>query len=76
MPNVTGYDCSKVAVTRLTDILAQETKAYGIQVFVFSVGPTRTDMMAYMLESEAGRKWLPDLAKWLENDWCGPTVHP
>lgn len=69
MPYVTGYDCSKVAVTRLTDFLANETREYGIQVFAFSVGPTRTDMMAYMLESELGRKWLPDLAKWLENDW-------
>lgn len=69
MPNVTSYDCSKVAVTRLTDFMARETKVYGIQVFAFSVGPTRTDMMAYMLESEVGQKWLPDLAKWLENDW-------
>jgi hypothetical protein len=26
-------------------------------------------MMDYMLESEAGRKYLPDLAKWLEGSW-------
>jgi len=54
MPYVTGYDCSKVAVTRLTDFLAKETREFGIQVFAFSVGPTRTDMMAYMLENERG----------------------
>lgn len=69
MAKVTAYDCSKVAVTRFTDILARETGEYGIGVFAISVGPTHTEMMDYMLESEAGRKWLPDLAKWLEGQW-------
>lgn len=69
MPNVTAYDCSKVAVTRLTNLLAGESKAFGVSVFAITVGPTHTDMMDYMLESEAGRKYLPDLAKMLENSW-------
>jgi NAD(P)-dependent dehydrogenase (short-subunit alcohol dehydrogenase family) len=69
MPYLTAYDCSKVAVTRLTHFLAQETKAHGISVFAITVGPTHTDMMDYLLESEAGRKYLPDLAKWLEGSW-------
>lgn len=69
MPYVTAYDCSKVAVTRLTDFLASETREYGICVFAITVGPTHTGMMDYMLESEAGHKWLPDLAKWLEGRW-------
>lgn len=69
MPNVTGYDCSKVAVTRFTDMVASETKEFGISVFAISVGPTHTDMMDYMIESEVGRKWLPNLAKELENSW-------
>ncbi len=69
MPNVSAYDCSKVAVTRLTDMLASETKEYGITVFAITVGPTHTEMMDYMIESEVGRKWLPDLAKMLEGRW-------
>lgn len=69
MPKVTAYDCSKVAVTRLTNFLAKETEEYGVKVFAITIGPTRTDMIDYMLESEAGRKWLPDLAKWLEGSW-------
>ncbi len=69
MPKVSAYDCSKVAVTRLTDTLAQETKEYGVGVFAISVGPTHTELMDYMIESEAGRKWLPDLSKWLEGKW-------
>ena len=69
MPKVSAYDCSKVAVTRLTDTLAQEVKEYGISVFAISVGPTHTELMDYMIESEVGRKWLPDLPKWLEGKW-------
>ena len=69
MPNVSAYDCSKVAVTRFTDTLASEVKEFGISVFAMTVGPTHTEMMDYMIESEAGRKWLPDLSKWLEGKW-------
>ena len=69
MANVSAYDCSKVAVTRFTDTLASEVKEFGISVFAMTVGPTHTEMMDYMIESEAGRKWLPDLSKWLEGKW-------
>lgn len=69
MPNVSAYDCSKVAVTRFTDTLASEVKEFGISVFAVTVGPTHTEMMDYMIESESGRKWLPDLSKLLEGKW-------
>lgn len=69
MPNVSAYDCSKVAVTRFTNTLASEVKEYGISVFAITVGPTHTEMMDYMIESEVGRKWLPDLPKWIEGKW-------
>lgn len=69
MPNVSAYDCSKVAVTRFTDTLASETKEFGISIFAVTVGPTHTEMMDNMIESEAGRKWLPDLGKMMEGRW-------
>lgn len=69
MPKVSAYDCSKVAVTRFTDTLAQEVKELGISIFAISVGPTHTELMDYMIESEAGKKWLPDLPKWLKGKW-------
>ena len=69
MPKVSAYDCSKVAVTRFTDTLANEVRGYGISVFAITVGPTHTEMMDYMIESEVGRKWLPDLPKWIEGRW-------
>ena len=69
MANVSAYDCSKVAVTRFTDTLASEVKEFGISVFAVTVGPTHTEMMDYMIESEVGRKWLPDLADMLKDNW-------
>lgn len=69
MPSVSAYDCSKVAVTRFTDTLANETKEYGVSVFAITVGPTHTEMMDYMIESEVGRKWLPDLGNMMEGRW-------
>ena len=69
MANVSAYDCSKVAVTRFTDTLAGEVKEHGISVFAMTVGPTHTEMMDYMIESEVGRKWLPDLADMLKDNW-------
>ncbi len=69
MANVSAYDCSKVAVTRFTDTLAQETKEFGISVFAIVVGPTHTEMMDYIIESEVGRKWLSYLPKSLEGKW-------
>lgn len=69
MANVSAYDCSKVAVTRFTDTLAQETKEFGISVFAIFVGPAHTEMMDYIIESEVGRKWLSYLPKELEGKW-------
>lgn len=69
IPNVTGYDCAKVAVTRFTHLLASETKEFGIFVFAITIGPTHTEMMDYMLDSDVGRRWLPDLKKMLEGSW-------
>jgi NAD(P)-dependent dehydrogenase (short-subunit alcohol dehydrogenase family) len=69
MANVSAYDCSKVAVTRFTDTLAQETKEFGISTFAIVVDPTRTEMVDYIIESEVGRKWLSYLPKALEGKW-------
>jgi NAD(P)-dependent dehydrogenase (short-subunit alcohol dehydrogenase family) len=79
MPYLTGYDCSKVAITRLTHFLASETKEYGISVFAISIGPTPTEMMRYLIDSADGRKWFPDLQDWAEQNWqpvelAGPLV--
>ena len=79
MPYLTGYDCSKVAITRFTHLLASETKDYGISVFAISTGPTPTEMMTHLLDSADGRKWFPELRGWAEQSWqplelAGPLV--
>lgn len=69
MANVSAYDCSKVAVTRFTDTLSKETDEFDISTFAIVVGPTHTEMMDYIIESEVGRKWLSYLPKSLEGKW-------
>jgi len=54
-----AYVVSKTALIRLTENLAAELLNYGISVFAIDPGTVRTAMSQYVLESEAGKKWLP-----------------
>ena len=61
IPGGTGYSCSKVALVRLTELMAKECEHDGYNIFVFTMGPgfVRTEMTEYQIEAEEGRKWLP-----------------
>lgn len=50
-PFFSAYSASKAAVVRLTEILAAETKKYGIDVNAVSPGPVYTDMMKDIIEA-------------------------
>src|SRR5436190_2206275 len=63
-PYGSGYGASKAAVLRFTDSLAIELEPHNVQVFAISPGMVLTDMSRGSMNSEAGRKWMPDLAKW------------
>jgi NAD(P)-dependent dehydrogenase (short-subunit alcohol dehydrogenase family) len=65
MPYFSAYSSSKAAILRLTDTLALETKEYSISVFAISVGPARTEIMAHIMNSNAGQKWFPEGQTWL-----------
>jgi NAD(P)-dependent dehydrogenase (short-subunit alcohol dehydrogenase family) len=54
-----AYVVAKTALTRFTENLAAELMNSGVSVFAISPGPVRTAMTEYVLESEAGKKWLP-----------------
>jgi 3-oxoacyl-[acyl-carrier protein] reductase len=56
----TAYACSKAAVVRFTDSLADETRDHGIQVFALSPGSVRTTLTDEVHESPAGKRWLGD----------------
>jgi NAD(P)-dependent dehydrogenase (short-subunit alcohol dehydrogenase family) len=56
--NSSAYTLSKTALIRLTEQVALETRAYGLNVFAINPGPVRTAMSAYLMESVEGQQWL------------------
>jgi len=54
-----AYIISKTALIRFTENLAAELANSGVNVFAIDPGTVRTAMSEYILESEAGKKWLP-----------------
>jgi NAD(P)-dependent dehydrogenase (short-subunit alcohol dehydrogenase family) len=57
-PYNTAYACSKAAVIRLTDSVAEEVREKGVYVFALSPGSVDTDLRAGAVDSAAGRRWL------------------
>lgn len=58
-----AYVIAKTALLRFTENLADELTDSGVFVFAIDPGTVRTAMTEYVLESEAGRKWLPWFGK-------------
>jgi len=54
-----AYVIAKTALIRFTENLAAELTSSGVSVFAIDPGTVRTAMTEYVLESEAGKKWLP-----------------
>jgi NAD(P)-dependent dehydrogenase (short-subunit alcohol dehydrogenase family) len=54
-----SYCVSKAALARFTECLAADTNEHGISSFVIEPGTVRTAMAEYLVESEAGRTYLP-----------------
>jgi len=61
IPGRTSYCCSKVALSRLTVLLARELQAVGSSVVAFSMGPglVKTRRTLHEAESSEGRRWNP-----------------
>jgi NAD(P)-dependent dehydrogenase (short-subunit alcohol dehydrogenase family) len=60
-PHLSGYAAAKAALLSFTEALAAEARPFGVAVFAVSPGHVRTAMVRHMLESKAGRRWLPDV---------------
>jgi NAD(P)-dependent dehydrogenase (short-subunit alcohol dehydrogenase family) len=54
-----AYVIAKTALIRFTENLAAELINSGVRVFALSPGTVRTAMAEHVLESAAGKKWLP-----------------
>ena len=68
IPGRTSYCCSKVALSRLTVLLAQELQTVGSSVIVFEMGPglVKTRRTLHEAESPEGRRWNPHTARSFE----------
>jgi NAD(P)-dependent dehydrogenase (short-subunit alcohol dehydrogenase family) len=68
-PYTSGYAVAKAGVLRLTDHLAAETRDLGVSVFAIYPGRVQTAMTDELIESAAGRKWLPGERQAREGQW-------
>jgi NAD(P)-dependent dehydrogenase (short-subunit alcohol dehydrogenase family) len=70
-----GYGCSKAAVMRLTECLAEELRLAGSPVVVFALGPglVRTALTEYQLHSPEGKRWMSRIERMFEE---GKDVPP
>jgi NAD(P)-dependent dehydrogenase (short-subunit alcohol dehydrogenase family) len=73
-PYSTAYTCAKAAMYRMTECLAAELKDVRIPVFCMSPGPVRTNMTGSLVESDEGRRWLPEFADLSDDEWVPPDV--
>jgi 3-oxoacyl-[acyl-carrier protein] reductase len=74
IPGGTGYSCSKVGVTRLTELMAREQEMEGTSVLVVGMGPgfVHTEMTDYQITSPEGQKWLPSSQQAIESGQALP----
>lgn len=59
IPYMSAYVTSKTALIRLSEVLADEVRPYGISLFAIQPGTVRTAMAEELLRSESGKRWLP-----------------
>ena len=66
-PHGSGYATSKAGLLRFTECVADTLTGTGVLVFAMDPGMVRTSMTEHQLHSEAGRTYLPNIPRLLEN---------
>jgi NAD(P)-dependent dehydrogenase (short-subunit alcohol dehydrogenase family) len=56
---MSAYVTAKAALIRFTEVLADELRPHGVSVFAIQPGIVRTAIAEDLMQSEAGRRWLP-----------------
>jgi NAD(P)-dependent dehydrogenase (short-subunit alcohol dehydrogenase family) len=65
-PHLSAYGCAKAAVVRFTDTLAAEVRTYNLAAFAVRPGWVRTAMTEEVLNTKAGRRWVPQAREQFE----------
>jgi NAD(P)-dependent dehydrogenase (short-subunit alcohol dehydrogenase family) len=60
-PYQSGYAAAKAGLASLTESLSASLDAHGVRAFSVAPGFSHSAMTRQLLESEAGRRWLPEL---------------
>ena len=63
-PFGSAYSTSKAAVIRLSEVLALEAGPHGVSVFAMERGWMTTAMADYLVNSDAGQRWIPRAAEY------------
>lgn len=66
-PYTSPYRVSKTALLRLAEIMALEVKDHGISVFAIHPGVINSTILDSAVRTDAGRKWVPHMAKMIES---------
>jgi NAD(P)-dependent dehydrogenase (short-subunit alcohol dehydrogenase family) len=61
-PYLSGYAAGKAAIASFGEGLAASLRDHGVFVFTITPGRFRSALFDHLVESDAGRRWLPELA--------------
>lgn len=67
--HVSAFAAAKAGVARFTEILASELDGTGVVALCIHPGFVRTSMTEYLVESDAGRRWLPEFGVRAKDHW-------
>ena len=62
-PYQTGYAAGKAGIVSVTEALSASLEGSGVKAFSVAPGFTPTEMTRNLVESDAGKRWLPDVGK-------------
>jgi short-subunit dehydrogenase len=65
-PNGSGYATSKAGLLRFTECVSDALEGTGVLIFAMDPGLVRTTMTELQLQSEAGRRYLTEIARLFE----------
>ena len=61
-PYLSGYAAGKAAIVSFGEGLAASLRDHGVFVFTITPGRFRSALFDHLVDSDAGRRWLPELA--------------
>ena len=77
IPNCSAYTVSKMAVSRLTEALAEELRPYGIDSNAIAPGPLNTRLIRDILDAgpeKAGAEFYEKNVKWSQGSAASPEL--